>query len=28
VEWIDLKTPHLCQVCLGRVMASTGNEAR
>jgi archaemetzincin len=28
VEWIDQKTPHLCPICLGRVMANTGNEAR
>ncbi len=27
VEWIDLKEPHLCEVCHSRVLANTGNAA-
>jgi archaemetzincin len=26
VEWIDLKTPNLCNICLERVLANTGNS--
>jgi archaemetzincin len=28
VEWIDQKTSRLCNVCLERVMATTGNQTR
>jgi archaemetzincin len=28
VEWIDIKAPHLCSVCHGRVLSNTGNAAR
>jgi archaemetzincin len=28
VEWIDLKTSQLCQICRARIMANSGNKAR